>query len=90
MSDRDKREVTAAYYAMVELIDENVGRSDRRLGGNRTTGKHHRHFHERPRRDAGRPRHLLEGTAFLYEAAVHVPLIMQWPDQFQPTNAPTG
>ena len=26
MSDRDKREVTAAYYAMVELIDENVGR----------------------------------------------------------------
>ena len=82
MTDRDKREVTAAYYAMIELIDENVGRM---LSALEETGQLDNTIvifmsdHGEMLGDHGI---YLKGPHF-YEAAVHVPLIIQWPDRFQ-------
>ena len=89
MSDRDKREVTAAYYAMVELIDENVGRM---IAALKETGQLENTIvifmsdHGEMLGDHGI---YLKGPHF-YEAAVHVPLIMQWPDQFQANQRADG
>ena len=89
MSDRDKREVTAAYYAMVELIDENVGRM---IAALEETGQLENTIvifmsdHGEMLGDHGI---YLKGPHF-YEAAVHVPLIMQWPDQFQANQRADG
>ncbi len=89
MSDRNKREVTAAYYAMVELIDENVGRM---IAALEETGQLENTIvifmsdHGEMLGDHGI---YLKGPHF-YEAAVHVPLIMQWPDQFQANQRADG
>ena len=89
MSDHDKREVTAAYYAMVELIDENVGRM---IAALEETGQLENTIvifmsdHGEMLGDHGI---YLKGPHF-YEAAVHVPLIMQWPDQFQANQRADG
>ena len=89
MSDRDKREVTAAYYAMVELIDENVGRM---IAALEETGQLDNTIvifmsdHGEMLGDHGI---YLKGPHF-YEAAVHVPLVMQWPGQFQTDQRAEG
>ena len=89
MSDHDKREVTAAYYAMVELIDENVGRI---IAALEETGQLENTIvifmsdHGEMLGDHGI---YLKGPHF-YEAAVHVPLIIQWPDQFQANQRADG
>ena len=89
MSDRDKREVTAAYYAMVELIDENVGRM---IAALEETGQLENTIvifmsdHGEMLGDHGI---YLKGPHF-YEAAVHVPLVMQWPNQFQANQRTNG
>ena len=89
MSDRNKREVTAAYYAMVELIDENVGRM---IAALEETGQLENTIvifmsdHGEMLGDHGI---YLKGRISI-EAAVHVPLIMQWPDQFQANQRADG
>ncbi len=52
----DIRAITAAYYAMIELIDHNVGRMMEALHGERPRRQHDCYLHERPRRNAWRPR----------------------------------
>ena len=59
------REMQAAYYASIELIDAQVGRMLEALETQRTTRKHRRHLHERSRRDVGRPRLDAQGLPFL-------------------------
>jgi arylsulfatase A-like enzyme len=89
MSDRDKREVTAAYYAMVELIDENVGSM---IAALEETGQLENTiviFMSDHGEMLGDHCIYLKGPHF-YEAAVHVPLIMQWPDQFQANQRADG
>ena len=89
MSDRDKREVTAAYYAMVELIDENVGRM---IAALEETGQLENTIvifmsdHGEMLGDHGI---YLKGPHF-YEAAVHVPLVMQWPGRFRADQRAEG
>lgn len=81
MTDNDKREVTAAYYAMVELIDENVGRMVATL---KETGQFENTMiifmsdHGEMLGDHGI---YLKGPHF-YEEAVRVPLIFSWPGQY--------
>jgi arylsulfatase A-like enzyme len=81
MTDRDKREVTAAYYAMVELIDKQVGRMLTALG---ETGQLENTIvifmsdHGEMLGDHGV---YLKGPHF-YDEAVRVPLIFSWKDRF--------
>ena len=82
MTDRDKREVTAAYYAMVELIDKQVGRMVTAL---RETGQLENTIlifmsdHGEMLGDHGV---YLKGPHF-YDEAVRVPLIFSWKDRFE-------
>ena len=82
MTDTDKREVTAAYYAMIELIDEGVGRMVDTL---KETGQLENTIiifmsdHGEMLGDHGI---YLKGPHF-YEEAVRVPLIFSWPSQFR-------
>ena len=82
MSDSDKREVTAAYYAMIELIDEGVGRM---MAALEETGQLENTIvifmsdHGKMLGDHGI---YLKGPHF-YEEAVRVPLIMSWSRQFE-------
>ena len=81
MTDADKREVTAAYYAMIEHIDEGVGRM---LDALDETGQRENTLvifmsdHGEMLGDHGI---YLKGPHF-YEEAVRVPLVMSWPGQF--------
>jgi arylsulfatase A-like enzyme len=81
MSDDDRRQVTAAYYAMVELIDDQLGRM---LTALEETGQLERTLivfmsdHGEMLGDHGI---YLKGPHF-YEAAVRVPLILCWPGKF--------
>ena len=45
-------EPDAAYYAMIKLIDDQIGRVICRIGRHGTTRQYTGHFHERSRRDA--------------------------------------
>ena len=87
MSDRDKREVIASYYAMCEHIDFEVGRI---LEALRASGQWENTIvvfmsdHGEMLGDHGL---LLKGPHF-YEEAVRVPLVMQWPGQFEPGLQP--
>ncbi len=80
MTDDDRRRVTAAYYAMVELIDHNVGRMVDAL---RETGQLENTLvifmsdHGEMLGDHG---FYLKGPHF-YESAVRVPLVVSWPGQ---------
>jgi len=82
MTDDDRRLVTAAYYAMVELIDEQVGRM---LDALQQTGQADNTIvifmsdHGEMLGDHGI---YLKGPHF-YEAAVRVPLIVSWPARFR-------
>ena len=81
MTDADKRDVTAAYYAMIELIDHNVGRMVAAL---EETGQRDNTIvifmsdHGEMLGDHGI---YLKGPHF-YEEAVRVPLVISWPGQF--------
>jgi len=82
MSDNDKREVTAAYYAMIELIDEGVGRMVAALeetGQLENTIVIFMSDHGEMLGDHGI---YLKGPHF-YEEAVRVPLIISWPGRFK-------
>jgi len=82
MTDADKREVTAAYYAMIEHIDEGVGRM---IAALEATGQLENTIvifmsdHGEMLGDHGI---YLKGPHF-YEEAVRVPLIFSWPKQFK-------
>jgi len=77
-TDRQHREVIAAYYAMVELVDDQVGRILRALdetGQREDTLVIFTSDHGEMLGDHGI---FLKGPYF-YEPAVHVPLIISWP-----------
>jgi arylsulfatase A-like enzyme len=81
MTDRDKREVTAAYYAMVELIDKQVGRMIAALeetGQLENTIVMFMSDHGEMLGDHGV---YLKGPHF-YDEAVRVPLIFSWKNRF--------
>ena len=82
------REVIAAYYAMIELIDENIGRL---LDALEETGQRENTVfiftsdHGEMLGDHGL---LLKGCRF-YEGLVRVPLIISWPGHFpRPEESP--
>ncbi len=82
MTQRDKQEVTAAYYAMIELIDDQVGRMIQAL---EETGQRERTLiifmsdHGEMLGDHG----LYYKGPHFYEEAVRVPLILSWPGQLK-------
>ncbi len=81
MSDDDQRHVTAAYYAMIEHIDDCVGQM---LAGLEETGQLENTIvlfmsdHGEMLGDHGI---YLKGPHF-YEAAVRVPVVLRWPEMF--------
>lgn len=82
MTDRDKQEITAAYYAMVELIDKQVGRMVSVLeetGQLKNTIVIFMSDHGEMLGDHG---FYLKGPHF-YDEAVRVPLVFSWKDRFQ-------
>tara|TARA_B100000676_G_scaffold277171_1_gene298622 strand:+ start:442 stop:1989 length:1548 start_codon:yes stop_codon:yes gene_type:complete len=89
MTDRDRREVTAAYYAMIQLIDENVGRM---IAALEETGQLENTLvifmsdHGEMLGDHGI---YLKGPHF-YEEAVRVPLIISWPGQIATAQCAEG
>lgn len=89
MSEQDQREVVAAYYAMCEHIDHEVGRILKAL---RESGQWENTIvifmsdHGEMLGDHGL---LLKGPHF-YEEAVRVPLVMQWPGVFEADRRPSG
>ena len=81
MTNRDKQEVTAAYYAMIELIDKQVGRMVAALeetGQLENTIVIFMSDHGEMLGDHGV---FLKGPHF-YDEAVRVPLIFSWKDRF--------
>ena len=82
MTDDDRRRITAAYYAMCELIDDQLGRI---LAALEETGQAEDTLvifmsdHGEMLGDHGL---YLKGPHF-YEEAVHVPVIMRWPGRIK-------
>lgn len=82
MTDDDRRQVTAAYYAMVQLIDDNVGRM---LAALEETGQLDNTLvifmsdHGEMLGDHG----LYFKGPYFYESAVRVPLVMRLPGVIQ-------
>jgi len=80
--DYDARGMVAAYYAQIELIDQQVGRM---LGALEASGQRENTMvifmsdHGEMLGDHGL---ILKGCRF-YEGAVHVPLIVSWPGHLQ-------
>ena len=82
MTDQDRREVTAAYYAMCEHIDHEVGRILNALdesGQRENTIVIFMSDHGEMLGDHGI---YLKGPHF-YEEAVRVPLVLRWPEKFK-------
>ena len=82
MTNRDQREVTAAYYAMCEHIDQQVGRILDALdesGQRDNTIVIFMSDHGEMLGDHGL---YLKGPHF-YEEAVRVPLVLRWPEKFK-------
>ena len=80
--DYDARRMVAAYYAQVELIDDQVGRMMETLesiGQRENTIVIFTSDHGEMLGDHGL---LFKGCRF-YEGAVHIPLIISWPGRFQ-------
>ena len=82
MTDRDKQQVTAAYYAMVDLIDYNVGRMVAALNETKQLNNTIVIFMSDHGEMLGDHGIYLKGPHF-YEEAVRVPLIFSWPGQFK-------
>ena len=81
--------IQAAYYAMIELIDDNVGRmldSLERTGQRDNTIVIFMSDHGEALGDHGL---LLKGCRF-YEGLARVPLIISWPRQFPGRRAAAG
>ena len=81
MTDDDRRQVTAAYYAMIELIDEQVGRLLRALeetGQAANTLVIFMSDHGEMLGDHG----LYYKGPHFYDPAVRVPLVMRWDECF--------
>ena len=82
LTPRQRREIVAAYYAMIELIDDQVGRV---LDALEETGQRQNTIviftsdHGEMLGDHGI---LLKGP-HMYEGAVRVPLILSWPERFE-------
>ena len=82
ITDNDRREVTAAYYAMCELIDHQVGRI---MAALEVTGQRENTIvvfmsdHGEMLGDHGI---YFKGPHF-YDEAVRVPLVVSWPKRFQ-------
>jgi len=82
MTPRERREVKAAYYAMIELIDYNVGRIMKMLddtGRREDTIVIFMSDHGEMLGDHG---FFLKGP-FMYDCSVRVPLVISWPDNFK-------
>lgn len=81
MSETEKRQAIADYYAMIELIDDQVGRM---IAALEESGQRERTIvifmsdHGEMLGDHG----LYWKGAYFYEELVHVPLIMSWPGKF--------
>ena len=82
MTDHDKQQVTAAYYAMVDLIDYNVGRMVAALNETEQLNNTIVIFMSDHGEMLGDHGIYLKGPHF-YEEAVRVPLIFNWPGQFK-------
>lgn len=82
LTERQRREITAAYYAMIELIDDQVGRL---LGHLDATGQRENTIvlfmsdHGEMLGDHGI---YLKGP-YMYDCAVRVPLIVSWPGHIE-------
>ncbi len=82
MTSRERREITAAYYAMIEQIDDNVGRMLKALdetGQRRNTIVIFMSDHGELLGDHGI---YLKGP-YTYDCSVRVPLIISWPGHFK-------
>jgi len=82
MSPHDRREVTAAYYAMIEHVDDNVGRLIRHLedtGQRENTIVIFMSDHGELLGDHGI---YLKGP-HKYDCSIRVPLIISWPGHFK-------
>lgn len=79
--DFDAKRIQAAYYAMIELIDDNVGRMLAALEGSGQLENTVVIFTSDHGEMLGDHGLLLKGCRF-YEGLVRVPLIMSWPGQF--------
>ncbi|HEY3413134.1 MAG TPA: sulfatase-like hydrolase/transferase [Armatimonadota bacterium] len=82
MSPRERREVTAAYYAMIEHVDDNVGRMLKALeetGQRENTIVIFMSDHGELLGDHGM---YLKGP-HMYDCSLRVPLIFSWPGHFK-------
>ena len=82
LSDHERQQITAAYYAMVELIDAQVGRMVAALeetGQRENTIVLFMSDHGEMLGDHG---FYLKGPHF-YDEAIRVPLVLTWPGHFQ-------
>ena len=82
MTDDDKRQVTAAYYAMVELIDDQVARILATLEETNQSDNTIVLFMSDHGEMLGDHGIYFKGPHF-YESAVRVPLIFRWPNHFR-------
>jgi arylsulfatase len=78
MTDRDRREVTAAYYAMVELIDDQLGRIIKALEETNQLENTLIIFMSDHGEMLGDHGLYLKGPHF-YDESVRVPLVLHWP-----------
>lgn len=84
-TDRQHREIIAAYYAMIELLDDCVGKlldTLEKTGQRENTLIVYMSDHGEMLGDHGI---YCKGTHF-YEGAVRVPLILNWPGNFSPNT----
>jgi arylsulfatase A-like enzyme len=82
LTDRQRREVIAAYYAMVELIDDQVGRLLDHLDRTGQRGNTIVIFHSDHGEMLGDHGIYLKGP-HMYDCAVRVPLIVSWPGHIE-------
>ena len=82
MTDDDRRQVTAAYYAMIELIDDQVGRMLRAVDQSGQMDNTIVIFMSDHGEMLGDHGLYLKGPHF-YDEAVRVPLILSWPGRFR-------
>ncbi|UQZ82456.1 Arylsulfatase [Paenibacillus konkukensis] len=82
MSEQDRRYVTAAYWAMIDLIDEQVGKMTDALARTGQLDNTIVVFMSDHGELLGDHGVYLKGPHF-YEPSVHVPLIVSWPGHFR-------
>ncbi|MBT3595921.1 MAG: sulfatase-like hydrolase/transferase [Verrucomicrobia bacterium] len=82
MTDDDRRQITAAYYAMVTLIDDQLGRIIAALEQSGQLEKTLLVFMSDHGEMLGDHGLYLKGPHF-YEEALRVPLVLHWPEGFE-------